>query len=454
MRCPRWLAPVLLLTLLVSVGSVNAASGPALTDRGRSVVYVDGRDKDIPNLLPAAEVEKLITLTQGEVFTQLISTVSPDDQGILVVEGENLGFLNIQTGGFVPVDVSAFDRIFPVALQGIGGWAWRDGRTLTSIGVELVDPREFIVRVVLVTLDRVTGTVRSIPLPDFPENDFPISLSPNAGRLLLVRSEFTDEPAEVVTARVTYPTIKSRIDGGLPTRVRNQFATWKSKSPLVQKLLQYRPLLDTEGESISVIRQELTLLVYDTASGETSELKKLAAGTDLLSFAWSQDGARLAASFSGIFDYLEDVNAPRRPFFDGALLSEQIYRDATGNLDPKDNPFFQSNSIETYDFGTGETHELRAAAGDGALLAGVSWSTDGKTLAALAMDPARLAGRRFPIYTLQFSQRTTVRFYNFDLTPVRRLERPELAGSVFTTDVRFASPDELIIRAPVGNNYL
>ncbi|MCU0494934.1 MAG: S9 family peptidase, partial [Chloroflexaceae bacterium] len=453
MRYSRWLVPLLLLPLLVSVASVQAAPDPARTDRGRSVIYVDGNGKDIPNLLSSAEVEKLLTLTTSEVPMALLSPVSPDDQALLAVNGGALGFLSVQNGSLVPVDVAAFDRIFPLALDGVGGWAWRDGRTLVSLGVELVDPDNFIVQTVLVTLDRATGAVGAEVLPDVPIDDVPISLSPNGSRLLLLRSALVGGPSEeLFSARITSPQRSFQPKSHLPARVQQQLSTFRSKSPVVRRLLNYRPWRDTEGDSVAVIREELSLLLYDTRTGETSTLKTLAPGTQFLNDAWSQDSARIALSFSGVFDYIEDLNTPRRPF-DGALLSEQAYQDVTANLDPRRNPFFQDNTVETFDLGTGETHVLRAADGDGAALIGVSWSTDGTTLATLAADPARLVGRRFPIYTLQFAERTSVRFYSFDLKLQRRLERPELAGSVFSTDATFVSPDELILRAPLADNY-
>ena len=62
---------------------------------------------------------------------------------------------------------------------------------------------------------------------------------------------------------------------------------------------------------------------------------------------------------------------------DGALLSEQIYRDVTGNLPPAENPLFQRNTVEIFDLNNGGDKTLRAADGNGQLLRGASWSTDG-----------------------------------------------------------------------------
>jgi hypothetical protein len=70
----------------------------------------------------------------------------------------------------------------------------------------------------------------------------------------------------------------------------------------------------------------------------------------------------------------------------------------TGNLPPAENPLLQNNTVEVFDLNGGGDRTLRAADGDGQLLQGVSWSTDGQTLLVQAYQPGRVAGRRYPIY--------------------------------------------------------
>jgi dipeptidyl aminopeptidase/acylaminoacyl peptidase len=94
---------------------------------------------------------------------------------------------------------------------------------------------------------------------------------------------------------------------------------------------------------------------------------------------------------------------------------------------------------------------VRAADGDGQLLQGVSWSTDGQTLLVRAYQPGRLLGRRYPIYTPQFFERTSFRFYNFELSELSRFEPPQLAGPSFTQG-EFVTPDEVIFTALGGTN--
>ena len=58
------------------------------------------------------------------------------------------------------------------------------------------------------------------------------------------------------------------------------------------------------------------------------------------------------------------------------------------------------------------------------LLRGASWSTDGQTLLVQAYQPGRLVGRRYPIYTPQFLESTSFRFYNFDLQEIGHISAP------------------------------
>jgi hypothetical protein len=194
------------------------------------------------------------------------------------------------------------------------------------------------------------------------------------------------------------------------------------------------------------------LMLYDTADGSTRELRSFDPATMSIGFAWSPDAARLAASFTGALDFRKDPTPrERRRPFDGALLSEQVYRDATGNMPPGENPLLQNNTVEVFDLNGGGERTLRAADGDGQLLRGVSWSTDGQTLLMQAYHPGRLLGRRYPIYTPQFFERTSFRFYNFDLKELSRIEAPQLAGPSFTRG-DFVTPDEVIFTALNGTN--
>jgi dipeptidyl aminopeptidase/acylaminoacyl peptidase len=70
-----------------------------------------------------------------------------------------------------------------------------------------------------------------------------------------------------------------------------------------------------------------------------------------------------------------------------------------------------------------------------------------------AWYPAKIKGRTYPIYTPQFSERASYRFYNLDLE-----QTGELTTNLLSTDLvrptiaNFISPDELIIRTTVGSN--
>ena len=62
---------------------------------------------------------------------------------------------------------------------------------------------------------------------------------------------------------------------------------------------------------------------------------------------------------------------------------------------------------------------LRAADGNGDLYRWLRWNTDGSTLLAQMARPARLAGRKHPIY--RHPDRAYLRFYDAAFNPQRRL---------------------------------
>ena len=105
----------------------------------------------------------------------------------------------------------------------------------------------------------------------------------------------------------------------------------------------------------------------------------------------------------------------------------------TGNLPPAENPLLQRNTVEIFDLNGGGDKTLRATDGNGQLLRGASWSTDGQTLLVQVYQPGRLVGRSYPIYTPQFLESASFRFYNFDLQEIGHINAPQLASVGATT---------------------
>jgi len=457
MRKQHWLLVTAVLAMVVGLAHANAsAEGKnGVIDQGRNVYMIDSSKGDLNNLLPSVEVEKIKRLQTESRASGLISPISPDDQAALATFGDRLGFMNIQDGTFTPLDRRVLSgRFVPiVSLLGMTPWGWRDNRTLVGVGVEMVDPAQGELAPALVTIDRLTGKVDGVALPNELLKQVPVSLAPDGSRLLLLDLPDSDADAsqDLVKAQVSWSHIAPPTAHALPVALQQQAEAFAATSAYGRRLLALRPLLAPGGADDEMVAaaKNTRLLAYNTADGATRELRSFAPGLMSLGFAWSQDGARLAASFLGAFDYsAEPTLRDRRPY-DGALLSEQIYRDVTGNLPPAENPLLQRNTVEIFDLNSGSDKTLRAADGNGQLLRGASWSTDGQTLLVQAYQPGRLVGRRYPIYTPQFLESASYRFYNFDLQEVGKINAPQLAAG---GDGKFITPDEVIFDTLVGTN--
>ncbi|MEO7911334.1 MAG: prolyl oligopeptidase family serine peptidase, partial [Roseiflexaceae bacterium] len=457
MRKQHWLLFIVVLALLVGLAqkSVSAEDKSGVIDQGRNVYMVDSSKGDLNNLLPSEEVEKIKRLQTESRASGLISPISPDDQAALANFGDRLGFMNIQDGTFTPLDRRVLSgRFVPiVSLLGMTPWGWRDDRTLVGVGVEIVDPEQGELNPALVTIDRLTGEVDGVALSRDLLKHLPISLAPNGSRLLLLDLPDSDEDAaqDVVKTQVSWSHIAPPTANALPAALQQQAEAFAAGSVYGRRLLALRPLLapgDDDDEMVAAAKNT-RLMLYTIADGETRELRSFAPGLMGLGFAWSQDGARLAASFLGAFDYSEEPTLRDRRPLDGALLSEQVYRDVTGNLPPGENPLLQRNTVEIFDLNGGGDKTLRAADGNGQLLRGASWSTDGQTLLVQSYQPGRLVGRRYPIYTPQFLESAAFRFYNFDLQEIGHINAPQLAAG---GDGQFITPDEVIFDTLVGTN--
>ncbi len=330
MRKQHWLLVIAVLAMLVGLAHANAsAEGKnGVIDQGRNVYLVDKSKGDLNNLLPSEEVEKIKRLQTESRSSNLISPVSPDDQAALANFGEQLGFLNIQDGTFTPLDKRILSgRFVPiVSLLGMTRWGWRDDRTLVGVGVEVVDPKQNEFNPALVTIDRLTGEIDGVALPRDLLKHMPVSLAPNGSHLLLLALPEPDEDAslDVVKAQVTWPDMAASTAKALPAALQHEAEAFAAGSVYGRRLLALRPLLAPGDGEMAAAAKNTRLLIYNVADRGTHELRSFVPGIMSLGFAWSQDGARLAASFVGALDYsAEPTLRDRRPL-DGALLSEQI----------------------------------------------------------------------------------------------------------------------------------
>ena len=376
-----------------------------------------------PTELNEADATKLNTLLSG-VTPLILSSVSPDDAaffaGFVGGEEQRRAFIAVADGKQTPVDQALLD------FAPISEYAWTSAQSLVYLSKRY--DFDLGVVAVLVTLDRTTGTfdTRDLDLPGFP-----ISLAPNGNRLLVQLP--TSDPVRAAAAKFQSPF-------DLTVRVR------PASTPEQARALG---LDSRKSDGLRAFASTaVTLGIFDLRTGAVRELTVLPEGSELTSYAWNPDGARLALVRNS-FGLAQDLQPNR------SVLANQFTQDAMGNLDPAKNPFFQQNVLDIFDLnapGSPPLASVRAPAVGNEVIYNVEWSTDGQTLLAQMQRPAQIAGRRFPSYT--FPDDIMLRFFNANGVPQGSFDRPELQGGFFTySTARFVSPDEIIFSSPAGPEH-
>ncbi|MCS6881222.1 MAG: prolyl oligopeptidase family serine peptidase [Oscillochloridaceae bacterium] len=399
---------VILLALLLSTPPVFAQTGtPTVIEERKNIYLVDGTKGSLPNLLPAEDVEKIVTLRSAGWGTsyRVVSPVSPDDQAFLAAYGPELFLVNVRDGGVTPV---TSDQRFSASTN----YVWLDDYTLGFLTITKngysggnIDRRTGRATI---GEPRLSKAVRWVG-----EKQVPILFSPNHQKLLLL--DTTDaKPA-------SFPSLSASGQGDV-------------LDPGFTPLPSLVRFLVTEGARFKVV---------DVDSGVAHEVLTVEPNTLIADVTFSQNGDKFSLTSWSIAD--TDTRS-----FDGVKLTEFGYRDATGNLAPEENIFLQSNAVTILDFPSGVVRRMRAAESDGVFYTGTSWSTDNQTLVVEVNTPGRVKGRRYPQYYPQFHAGGSLRFFNSDLQEIRRLERPELDTS--QKRVEFVSPDEVIIQTRYGTN--
>jgi dipeptidyl aminopeptidase/acylaminoacyl peptidase len=451
MRLYPWLSAALALTLIAG------ATPPLRAQEAdtNNVITVNLNEGPPADLLSPEEVERIarsITIATPPVP---LTPISPDDQ-VMLVGSNTLGvaFMNIQDGSLQPLDIEGvFGQYFPLGFLG-GLLAWRDGRTLVTIGVDASEAAMQLptASYVLLTLDRESYEVTASPIDIWP-TEFPAVISPLGNKLLLIRDESAPPDAAVGSVRVPIagpqPVLRAapRPLPALEARADALQQRW----PALGRVRSFQ----AEHGVLQVNESLLSLVVLDTVSGARVDLTTVNPGTvQPLSASFAPDGLRMALGLTGVLEF----DAETRGFFDGSLLSDQIYRDATGQLPPSENPLLQNNVLDVFDTNSGARTSLRQAEVEpdgGPVLMPQAWAPDGKTLLVRALHPNRLAGREHPIYNFQFNERTSYRFYTPELAETGRLESIELsaAGAAFgANNALFVGPDEVIFTALINTD--
>lgn len=417
----RWCCSiVLLLGLLLSTLPVEAA-----------VIPVDP-GKPPRTTASKADFEKMVKLQSASIPIPL-SEVSPDDKAVFAAfvgaSQLRLGFLNVQDGSFTAV---RYEEGF---LPFLTSAAWVDSQTLIYLSVQDRAP-------IAVTVDRRSGSVKTAPvrLPGFP-----VSLSPDGRRLLLVttsQSSGNANESEDDFERQAYQ--QDPLKSPFELEIKRRFGGKSSLLPYKDTLAQLGKLahLEAEDDTLKISAVTINIASLDLRSGKLTRLLSSPAGTAITSVGWARDSSRLAL----IRQVVPIIGRQ------GNLLSDVANADALGQLPPKDNPFFQSNVVDTVDFNSGRVRpqQLVAAAGNGDFFGRADWSTDGKTLMTQMYVPGRLAGRAHPTYVNQ--ERSYLRFYNADGKLLNTFENAEI-DAPFQSQPVFVSPDEVLINSARGTNY-
>ncbi|WP_322488858.1 alpha/beta hydrolase family protein [Chloroflexus sp.] len=458
MQLPRQLWWIGVLVAIVSL----VAPAAAATSRN-NIVSVDqfGDEKDLPpNLLSDEEIERIDRLQNGASYPLAISEISPDDAAVLISSNEGIAFLDIATGNTVPVDTTVFDFLVPLPFVGFGSYSWQDERTLGVLAINFFATSNADALAALF-IDRFTGSISAAPVGIPDGNVGLVSIAPNLTSWLILREPpgASEEPpavgSKLFTKRYTIglpaPLIarESRIE--LPARLQRRVDLFRQQRPdlLARFLFQQ----EEDSSTVEVTRKPYNLFLYDVNTGEERYVTSIPYASALLNDTWTSDSARLAVSFFGVPD------AEGRGAYIGSLFSEEIYRDMTGNLPPRQNPVIQNNNTYVIDFASGQTQVIRPDAALGApILAAHDWAPGGQALLIKAHHPAYLKRRTHPVYYPRFASRTSFRFYdrngNGQFRWTKTFEHPMLSGAdvVFSSIADFVSPDEIIIRGVVGSN--
>lgn len=427
---PYWI--VLLLVILLA----------GVTPAQAEIVTIESPDEESPPLIEPEEIPRIEQL-QNPFRYLLVEPLSPDDEAVLAIfvtpNDAELVFLNVNDGSTVLVE-PFLQTIFPLT-----NLVWLDETNLVGLGVNIFAFSESDLFVAFL-INRETGDVEVFPIGDAIQG-LPINLAPDASKALVISNFSLDgnqqtnqlQQLQHLGGQGQFEQINQLLS---PFKTRVQI---RPERALPSKLRKFAPLLDRlqdgDDEDIEIAPEVTEYAVVDLETLALTPVLTLPENSAIITEpAWTPDGSKLAITRTTF----EDVGRGE------VTLGSLVTQDTLGSLPPAENPLLQGNAVEVFDLtsGTLQASQLRAADGNGDLFLAAAWSPDGQTLMTQMGRPAQLAGRTYPIYTLQFLESGYLRFYNSSLQEVGAFDAPQT--TVPFARVWFVGPDELIINSLVG----
>ena len=434
-RMPWWILSLLLIALMSSTLPVRAAEPPLLVKE----------DEKPDPILGDEEVEKIQNLQSGVSGPLLLGDISPDDQSIFLAQEElGLVFQNIQSGDLGPaLDTSNLGNVSSIPLilhvLGLPSIAWVNNTVLQFWSTARINNKTVPV---LVSVDRTSGGTWVTPL-DLPADLTPISLAPNGSRLLLLKLPSEADSADEEMRLMQVPAAPRHTSPRLSNSYQQSAEAFVVQRPWPRLFAGGH--FDEEGQA-TIAAEPVQLWIKDLASGELREVGSVAQESLLIALNWSQDGSRLGLTSTRMDPGDRESETP----FDGALIRSILYRDAIGELPPAENPLFLHNQAQIFNLADKTSQILRAPDGDGSSFYNLSWSTDGRVMAAHKWRPAKPVGHRYPSYNLQFTSGSIFNFYDDKGAMIKSFQAPQVSS--IQNAVQFISPDEVMFSAVNGTN--
>ncbi|RRR71219.1 MAG: S9 family peptidase [Candidatus Viridilinea halotolerans] len=444
MRSHRWVLALVILVLIAAVVPAHARPLP------NNIIVVDPNEDPPPNLLTGEEVER-IALLKHAALPLPMSPVSPNDESVLLMSDDEIAFLDLADGAIRSVDPAYFDRYIPLPLLGFSKFSWMNNDTLGALALDM-GANSFDDALVRLYIHRQSTAMWSEPVRIRSDVEL-ISVAPDLRQMLVLlppedQAGGNGDQFRSLRVRVTLPTVggASHEPRVVPNRLQAAVARARSH-PFMQRIWGWQ---EGEDETVAATARQYDIALVRDGDPQARYLTSVPAISVLFGDAWSDNSRSLAVSIFG----LADTEDPR-PSFDGARLSDEVYRDATGNLPPALNSILQNNNTYIVDTASATTQILRPEAGAAPpILNAMAWSPGGEHLLVSAWYPGRVRGRTHPIYFPQFSERAALRVYNRELRLLNQLDHNLFSGPAFANIAgEMVSPDEVIFRASGINRH-